>query len=339
MKQLLLSLTLALFSFASFASNKICIGEKVIVVFNENIKKLTVHDKESLELLQSTELEGNTFGEIALSKNGTKIWFQMDGVMYCRDVDNGEILKEIQGANSYKFELSAAQDYLIHFERIEESSLIYVYDLNTAEAISYAKVDFTFFLETIHYDHEKQQLHLLSKTFPSETEKPSKEPVFGLPETAEQIALDFRHDEEESRYYVYDIENKKVLYDKNIAYSPDFSCDFEVINERLYIITQMGTAEVLDDYSLKLTSLVLINMNDYAILESEMVGATNFFLFSHSFETGAYKEWDDDEVNLIIVEADAIAMTETEYYCILEGLLYRFDRSDPSDSNFDMPLD
>ncbi len=339
MKHLLLSIILTLFTFGSFASNKICIGEKVIVVFNESLKKLTVHDKETLEVLQSTELEGNNFGEIALSQDGSKIWFQIDSKMYCRDVETGEILLELQGANLYKFELSAAQDYLIHYERMEESSLIYVYDLNTTKAISYAKVDFTLFLETIHYDHVKQELHLLSQTFPSKTEKPSKEPLFGLPETAEQIELDFRHDGEESRYYVYDITNKKTIYDEIISYSSDFSCDFEVINDRLYIITQMGTSEVLEDYSLKLTSLVIINMSDYAILESEMVGATAYFLFSHSFETGISKKWDDKKVNLILVEADAIAMTETEYYCIEEGVFYRIKRSEPMNIDYEMALD
>ncbi len=339
MKHLLLSIILILFSFGTFASNKICIGEKIIVVFNESLKKLTVHDKETLEVLQSTDLEGSHFGEIALSQDGSKIWFQIDSKMYCRDVETGEILKELQGASLYKFELSAAQDYLIHYERVEESSLIYVYDLNTAKAVSYAKVDFTLFLETIHYDHAKQELHLLSRTFPSKTEKPSKEPLFGLPETAEQIELDFRHDGEESRYYVYDITNKKAIYDEIIPYSSDFSCDFEVINDRLYIITQMGTAEVLEDYSLKLTSLVIINMSDYAILESEMVGATAYFLFSHSFETGIYKKWDDKKANLILVEADAIAMTETEYYCIEEGVFYRIKRSEPMNIDFEMALD
>ena len=339
MKHLLLSITLVLFTFGSFASNKICVGEKVIVVFNESLKKLTVHDKETLEVLQSTELEGYNFGEIALSQDGTKIWFQMDGKMYCRDVETGEILKELQGASMYKFELSAAQDYLIHFERIEQSSLIYVYDLNTAQAISYAKVDFSLFLETIHYDHAKQTLHLLSRTFQSKTEKPSKEPLFGLPETAEQIELDFRHDQEESRYYVYDIANKKVMYDEIITYSPDFSCDFEVINDRLFLITQIGTAEVLEDYSLKITSLVILNMSDYAILETEMVGPTGFFLFSHSFENGAYKELDDNKANKILVEADGIAMTETDYYAINEGIFYRFKRSEPLNVDFEMALD
>lgn len=339
MKHLLLSITLVLLTFGASASNKICIGEKVIVVFNENLKKLTVHDKESLEVLQSTTLEGNHFGEIALSQNGSKIWFQMDGTMYCRDMENGEILKELQGANMYKFELSAAQDYLIHYERTEASSLIYVYDLNTAEAISYAKVDFTLFLETIHYDHQKQELHLLSKTVPSKTEKASKEPNIGFPETVEQIALLFRHDQEESRYYVYDITNKKVVYNEIIPYSPDSSTDFEVINDRLYIIADLGTAEVLEDYSLKLTSLVLINMADYAILESEMVGATSYALFSHSFQTGEYKEWDDRKANKIIVESDAIAITEAEYYCIKEGIFYRIKRSEPMNIDFEMALD
>ncbi|MCJ8288158.1 MAG: hypothetical protein HRT58_02415 [Crocinitomicaceae bacterium] len=339
MKHLLLSITLVLFTFGSFASNKICVGEKVIVVFNESLKKLTVHDRETLEVLQSTELEGYNFGEIALSQNGSKIWFQMDGKMYCRDVETGEILKELQGVNRYKFELSAAQDYLIHYERIEQSSLIYVYDLNTAQAISYAKVDFSLFLETIHYDHAKQTLYLLSRTFPSKTEKPSKEPLFGLPETAEQIELDFRHDQEESRYYVYDIANKKVMYDEVITYSPDFACDFEVINDRLFLITQIGTAEVLDDYSLKITSLVILNMSDYAILESEMVGPTGFFLFSHSFKNGAYKELDDSKANKILVEADGIAMTETDYYAINEGIFYRFKRSEPLNVDFEIALD
>ena len=340
MKQLFLSIILTFFATGSFASNKICIGEKVIVVFNENLKKLTIHDKETLELLQSTQLEGDSFGEIALSSDGTKIWFQMDGKMYCRDMESGEIVKELAGMNSYKFELSSVQDYLIHFETIEHNhSLIYVYDLNTAEAISYAKVEFTRFLETIHYDQKKQEFHLLSRTFPSKTEKPSKEPLFGLPETAEQIALDFRHDEEETQYFVYDIANKKVLYDEIIEYSSDFTCDFEVINDRLFLITQMGTAEVMEDYSLKLTSLVAINMADYTILESEMVGATGFDLFSYSFETGAYKEMDDSEANLILVEADALAMDETDMYAIKEGIFYRFKRAELLNADFEMPLD
>ena len=339
MKQFLLSFALVFFTFGSFASNKICIGEKIIVVFNENLKKLTVHDKQTLEVLQSTNLEGYSFGEIALSSDGTKIWFQIDGTMYCRNLDSGEIVKELQGTNAYKFELSNAQDYLIHFETIEQHSLIYVYDLNTAQPISYAKIEFTNALETIHYNHERQEIHLLSKTFPSKTEKPSKEPLIGLPETAEQIALGFRYDGEESQYFVYDIANKKVIYDQVIEYSSAYSCNFEVIDKKLFIITDIGTAEVLEDYSLKLTSLVIMNLADYSILESELVGATGFGLFSQSFQSGIYTEMNQNEVNLILIEADALAMSETNYYAIKEGVFYRFKRAAPLNVDFEMALD
>lgn len=339
MKHILLSLILAMVSFGSFASNKICVGEKVVVVFNENLKKLTIHDKETLEVLQSSMLEGNSFGEIALSSDETNIWFQIGGMMYCRSIETGEITKEIPGTNAYKFELSAAQDYLIHYETYEDHSLIYVYDLNTAEAVSYAKVDFVNFLETAHYDHEKQQLHLLSRTFESKTEKPAKEPMFGLPESAEEIALHFRQDQKETHYFVYNIANKSVLYDEKIEYSPDFECNFEVIKDELYIITAMGTAKVKEDYSLEITSIILMNLTDYAILDSEFVGATPYFLYTRSFETGEYKEMYDDETNLILIEAAGIAMTETDYYCVNEGVFYRFKRSEPMNADFDMPLD
>lgn len=339
MKHILLPIALAFFTFTSFASNKICVGEKVVVVLNDNLKKLIVHDKESLEVLQSTELEGSFFGEIALSQDGSKIWFQVDATMYCRDLNSGEILKELMGMNSYKFELSAAQDYLIHFETIEDHSLIYVYDLNTAEAISYAKVDFTLFLETIHYNHKKQMLHLLSRTYQSKTEKPSKEPLFGIPETAEQIELAFRHDQKETRYYVYDIADKTVLYNEMIAYSPDYSSDFEGINDRLYLITDLGTVEVMDDHSFKMSSIVNMNRSDYAILGSEMVTATDFFLSTYSFETSEFTELYDKEANEILIQADGIAMTETDYYAFKEGIFYRFKRSEAMNVDFEMALD
>ena len=75
--------------------------------------------------------------------------------------------------------------------------------------------------------------------------------MFGMPETPEEIALAMRQDELESRYYIYDIANKAVIYDENIFYSSSFSVDFEVINDStLYLITQVGTAEVLEDHSL-----------------------------------------------------------------------------------------
>lgn len=339
MKQLLLSIALALFTFTSLASNKICVGENVIVLFNESLKKLTVHDKETMEIIQSTELEGDSFGEIALSQDGSKIWFEMDSKMYCRDLETGEIVREIQASNAYKFELSNAQDYLIHFETIEDYSLIYVYDLNTTEAISYAKVDFTNFLETIHYDHQKQRFHLLSRTMTSATESPSKEPQFGLPETAEQIELHFRHDEKEMRYFVYDIANKTVLLDELIAFSPDYSCDFEVINDKLYLITDLGTAEVLEDHSFKMSSIVNMNRSDYAILGSELVTATDFFLSIYSFETGVFTELYDDEANKVLIEAIGITMTETDYYAFNESVFYRFKRSDPMNADFEMTLD
>ena len=340
MKSILLSIILAFFAFGSFASNKICVGETVIVVFNQNLKKLVVHDRETLEILQSTELEGYSFGEIALSKDETKVWFQMDGKMYCRDMKTGEIAKEIQGSNAYKFELSAAQDYLIHYETIEESTLIYVYDLNTAEAVAYAKVDFTTFVETCHYDHEKQELHLLSRTFVSKTEKRPKEPMFGFPETAEEIALGMRHDEKESRYYIYDIANKAVIYDENIFYSSGFSVDFEVINDTcLYLVTQVGTAEVLDDHSLRITSFVATNLADYAILGNDLVGVNGFVFSSYSFEDGSMKEYYDDEANKILIEADAIAITETDYYAMKDEIFYRFKRSEPLNSDHELSLE
>ncbi len=339
MKSVLLAVFSLLFASQLFASNKICIGEKVIVVLNDNVNKLTVHDKETMEVLQSTSLEGSIFGELALSQDGSKIWFQMDATMYCRDVSTGEIVKELEGANAYTFELSAAQDYLVHFENMEDHALIYVYDLNTAEAISNAKVDFTQFLETIHYDHKKQVLHLLSQTFDSKTEKSSEEPMYGIVESSEEITESMLYDERESRYYVYDIANKKVIYDQNLSYSPDFSSDFEVINDRLTIVTQVGTAQVQDDYSLKVASLAIPNLADYAIDGSNLIGMNGFFLFFYSFEDDSIIQLYDDEVNQILIEADAISITDTDYYTFKEGVFYRFKRSDPMNADFDMPMD
>lgn len=339
MKRTLLLSFLLFITASSFASNKICVGENVVVVFNEDLKKLTVHEKESLEIKQSTELEGSVFGEIALSQNESKIWFEIDGVMYARDLETGEIVKNIQGANVYKFELSAAMDYLIHFEMMENDALVYVYDLNTAEAVSYAKIAFTDFLETIHFDAQKQQLHLLSKRFTSETEKPSKEPVFGLPSSVEEIALDFRNDGLASRYFVYDIANKQELYNEVISYSPDFGCNFEVIDERLFIVTAIGTAEVQEDFSLKLTSLVAMNVVDYAVFGSDLIGITGFNFFSYSVETGTYKEWNDDKANLILIQSKGLAVSETDYYFMMEGVFYRAKRSEPLNIDADMPID
>lgn len=325
----LLLFILSFITFSSLASNKICVGETILVVFNEDLKKLTVHDKESFEIRQSTTLEGTSFGEIALSRDESKIWFPMDGIMYVRDVKTGEIVKEIQGANAYKFELSAAMEYLIHVELMEDHSLIYVYDLNSAEAISFANIPFSDFVETVHFDAEEQQFHLLSKQVKSRTETLSKEPMFGLPETVEQIALDFLHDGMESRYYVYDITNKKELFNQVIPYSPDYSCDFEVIDGRLFVVTALGTAEVMEDFSLRITPLLAMNVSDYAIFGKQLIGVTGSNLFAYSVETEEQDEWYDDEVNELLIQASGLAITETHYYFIKEGVLYRMKRSEP----------
>jgi hypothetical protein len=338
MKHALLSLLLVLISFGSFASNKICIGEKVIVVLNENIKRLTVHDKETMEVLQMTDLEGNSFGEIGLSSDGSKIWFQIDDKMFCREIESGEIIKEItQGWG--KFDLSASMDYLIHYETIEEKSLIYVYDLKSAEAISYAKFDSKLKLETAHYDHKNQLLHILSPRYPSKTEKAPKEPMFGLPQSVEQLELEFLHDKMESHYIVYDIQNKKALYDEWISYSPNHTCNFEMINDELYIVTDMGTAKVKEDFSFELTLIVSVNLTDYDVEGSELVGINGYNMFVHSFESNTHKNLDHFDVNPILVEADGIAITETHYYCIKDGVFYRFKRTTPRDVDFEVPLD
>lgn len=339
MKHLLLSFLLAMFSFGSFASNKICVGEKVIVVLNENIKRLVILKKENLEILQTTDLEGESFGEIGLSSDGANIWYQVDDRMICRVIETGVILLEISGGSGSTFELSAAMDNLIHYENIEEKALVYVYDLNTAEAISYAKIDSKLSLESAHYDQENQRLHILSHTYPSKTEKPSKEPKFGLPESVEQLALEFRHDQEEMHYMVYDIQNKKALYDEWIEYSPDDQCNFEMINDELYIVTDMGTAKVLEDFTFELTLIISLNQIDYDVIESELIGVNGYFMYIHSFKTGTYKKLDDFEANLILIEADGIAATETDFYCIKEGVFYRFKRSTPMNVDMDMALD
>lgn len=339
MKYLLLSILISFGGFSALASNKICVGENIIVVFNENLKKLSIHDKETMEVLQADELEGRSFGEIALSTDGTKLWFQIDDKMYCRDVNTGELLKELHSSGDFKYELSAADDYLIHFETIEQHSLIYVYDLNSTQAVAYAKVDFTESLETIHYDHKRQKLHLLSSTRPTKKETAPKEPTFGLPQSAEQVALEFLHDQEEMRYMVFDITTKKSLFDAFVPYSPDSDCNFEVIGDKLYIITGIGTAEVLEDYSFKLTSLVVTNLSDYDVLNSELVGTNDYFAFSNSFEDNTYKKWDSFDANLLLIEADAIAVTETDYYVIKEGIFYRFKRSEPRNVDFEIAMD
>ena len=339
MKHILLSFLLAMFSFGSFASNKICIGEKVIVILNENIKRLTVHDKETMEIMQVTDLEGDSFGEVALSTDGTKLWFQIDDKMFCRVIETGEIIKEIPKGDQGKFDLSAAMDHLIHYETIENKSLIYVYDLNSTEAVSYAKIDSKLGLESAHYDHEKQLLHVLSHVYPSKNETPSKEPMIGLPESIEQLELEFLHDKEEMHYIVYDIQNKKALYDDWIAYSPNHSCNFEVINDELYIVTDMGTAKVLEDFSFELTTIVCVNLTDYDVGESELIGANGYFMFVNSFKNGSFRKLDSFEANQILIEADGIAVTETEYYCIKDGVFYRFKRSTPRDVDFEIALD
>lgn len=339
MKLILLSFLFALFSFGSFASNKICVGENVIVVLNENVKTLTVHDRASMEVIQMTHLEGDSFGEIGLSRDGSNMWFQIDDKMYCRSIESGEILKELDGGASFKFDLNASMDYLIHYQTTEESTLIYVYDLNTTEAISYAKVDFKLKLETSHYDHEKQLLYLLSETYPTKKESSSKEPQLGLPQSTEQIELEFLHDQEEMRYLVYDIQNKKALFDEWLAYSPDGYCDFELIDGELFLVSGVGTSKVLEDFSFDLTTVVCVNQKDHNIYESELVGVNGYLMYSYSPEKGTYTKYDDFEVNLILLEADAIAMTETEFYCIREGIFYRFRRDNLMGVDYEIALD
>jgi len=339
MKYILLSILSVFFSFGTLASNKICIGENVIVVLNENVKRLTVHDKESMEILHLTDLEGDSFGDVALSSDETKIWFQVDDKMYCHEVESGEIIKAIPGGDSFKFELSAAMDYLIHYETIEKKSLIYVYDLNSAEAIAYAKVDSYYLLGTAHFDSKNQQLHVLSEVYPSKREAHSKEPRIGLPQSAEQIELEFLYDQEEARYIVYDIQNKKTLYDEWINYSPDGNFNFEVINDELYIVSGIGTAKVLDDYSLEMTSLVCDNQVDFDVHESELAGMNGNMLYVQSFEKGTFKKHDDFDANLILLKADGIAITATYFYCIKEGVFYRFKRATPMDVDFEISLD
>lgn len=339
MKHVFLSFLLVMFSFGSFASNKICIGENVIVVLNEKIKRLTVHDKASMEVIQLTDLEGDSFGEVALSSDETKIWFQINDKMFCRVLETGEIIKELPEGNRGTFELSASMNYLIHYQTIDGKSLIYVYDLNSTEAISYAKVDSKLKLESAHYDHENQRLHILSIAYPSKNEKSSKEPVLGLPQSVEQIKLDFLHDQEEMHYIVYDIQNEKALYDEWIAYSPDGDCDFELINNELYIVTDIGTAKVLEDFSLDLTTIVCVNQTDFDVHKSELVGTNGYSMYVQSFDSGTFKKMDSFEANTILVNADGIALTDDEYYCINEGVFYRFKRSTPMDVDYEIALD
>ncbi|MFK7786776.1 MAG: hypothetical protein AB8B56_16775 [Crocinitomicaceae bacterium] len=339
MKQILLSVLLALFSFGSFASNKICVGENIIVVLNEKVKRLTVHDRASMEIIQSTHLEGDSFGEIALSTDGSKIWFQIDDKMYCRAIESGEILKEMPGGDSYTFDFSASMDYLIHYQTIDEKSLIYVYDLNTAEAISYAKVDSKLELETAHYDHNKQLMYVLSETYPTKKESTSKEPQIGGLQSIEQIELEFLHDQEEMRYIVYDIQNKKALHDEWLAYSPDGNCDFELINGELFLVSGIGTAKVLEDFSFKLTNVICVNQKDHNVYASELIGVNGYLMYTYSPEKGTYTKYDDFEANLILLEADGIAITETELYCIREGIFYRFRRDNLMGVDYEIALD
>jgi hypothetical protein len=339
MKYIILSFTISLFAFGSFASNKICIGEKIIVVFNEKVKRLTVHDRASMEIMQMTELEGDSFGEIGLSTDESKIWFMIGDIMYCRDVESGEILKEIQGGDSYKFDMNASMDYLIHYQTIEEKSLIYVYDLSSMEAVSYAKVDSKLELETAHYDHKKQLIYVLSKTYPSKNESSTKEPTLGLPQSVEQIELEFLHDQEEMHYIVYDILNKKALKDEWLAYSPDGNCDFEMIGEELFLVSDVGTAKILEDFSFDLTNIVCVNHKDHNVFESELVGVNRYLMYIYSTEKGTYKTYDSSAADVILLEADGIAMTETELYCIREGIFYRFLRATPMSVDYEVPLD
>lgn len=328
MRTLLLFLLLFI-TLPSLASNKICVGETVLVVFNEELKKLTVHDKETFAILQSNHLEGHSFGEIALSADESKIWFPIDNIMYARDLTSGEIVKEIHGISAYKFEFNAAMDYLIHVELMEDRTVMYAYDLNSTEAIAYANIPLMDLVETVHFDATKQQFHILFKQVQSKTETLSKEPLFGLPETIEQIALDFLHDGMESRYYVYDSAEKKEVFNQVLPYSPDYGCNFEVINERLFVVTALGTAEVMDDFSLKLIPMFTMNVSDYAIINDQIIGSTGSNLFMYSVDTEQQRDLYDDEVNQLLIEASGLAITETHYYFTKEGILYRIKRSEP----------
>ncbi len=339
MKSILLAVFSLLFASQLFASNKLCVGEKYLVVLNTSTKKLTVHEKATLQIIQSTTLEGYSFGELALSSNEGNIWFEMDGIMYCRSVEMGEILSEIMGSNAYKFELDNSSQHLVHIEQSEEQTLVYIYDLNTREAVGSAKFGFKWSLETCHFDPATKELHLLSKKFDSTREKASEETVFGLPETPEEIEAAMRHDQQESHYLVYDFKTKNVVYDQDVFYSSDFETNFELIAGRLFVVTQLGTAEVLGDRSFSITPLVATNLSDYAIFGAQIVGGNGSFFFNYSISDGTFVEHWDDEVNQLLIDATAIAVTETEYYATSESVLYRFQRSSPREVDADVVIE
>jgi hypothetical protein len=328
MKQFLLAFAILITSTTLFAANKISVGEKWVVVANQNAKKITVHDKLTLEIVHTISLESRSLRDMTLSNDESKIWYLVGGTMNCISTSSWETVLEIQGMNLFLFEFNALNKQMVHYEGSSELSHVAIYDLNSTEIIHKADLSFSGFIEAAYFDDSLKQIYLLSKRDKFNSELPlSEEDAVIFPESREDIEKVMKHDGKGSRLLVFDLNTNAATFDDTLYYSPNFSSDIDKIGDRLFLITQVGNCELLKDNSLRTTSFIATNVADYTIHGTSIFGANQFTFFQYNSANETFVEFWDDEVNIIILESTAIDMDKTHCFVLSDNILYRFDQT------------
>ncbi|MFT5779684.1 MAG: hypothetical protein ACI837_002643 [Crocinitomicaceae bacterium] len=339
MKHIVLFWVILLTSTSLLASNQISVGEKFVVVANSKSKKITVHDKATLEIVHTIFIENGRLYEVALSSDESTIWYRSGATMYCISTSTWEPNIEFEGFGVYRFELNNQNKQLIHYENSGESTIVDIFDLNSAVMSDHMEIPFSGFIESIFYNDSTDQLIILTPKFDLKSELPlSEEEAIIFPETKEEVELSMRHDGKGSRLVVFD-KMDNIIHDDTIYYSSNFSTDLDMIGDRLFLITQIGNCEILEDYSLRTTSFIATNVQDYTIHETSIYGSNSFNFFQYNSTDDSYTEFWDDDMNKIIVEANAVEMDETHCFVVYDNILYRFKQDNMREVDWEVSVE
>ncbi len=312
----------ALITSLSFSQTKMTFSSNMFAVLNEEEKVITVHDYDSLNLLARFNVDHGSPREIALCQGDSLLWYHVGGMVYASSTSDFQIRHKFQGIGVYDFNLIPEENVLIHYSvDYDEQGSVKIYDLSTGEEEHSFDVDFNNFMESTYYDRDEQRFYMMCAKQKTRLEEPAESVSF--PENGQDIVETMLHDGFETRFIAYDLSGKKPVkaQDRTLFYSSGFSAELCMLQNRLFVCSQMGLCQMGPDFDPEMYDFMETNVNDFALNDNSFFYSNGFGFGKFSIQTdlkGNHIAFDSDKTNQALFDAQALGFMRDQLFC-LEG--------------------
>lgn len=308
-------------------------------IIYKNDNTLLVLNKSDNKVLYKVEnIYGSSFEKnLFVSKDQSKLWYQNSFDYICVNTSTWKVEKKINGFNVFLFCPTTNREYFVHSQLEDDEFTSSIYDANKGEIIKTVKYNAHSFVDDVIYDSKTGYLYQLSSNYVSSTE--TKQNIKDFPENVDDITNIMKNDGNETELIVYDVRNDKLISKKSNFYSASSSPNLEIINDKVYIITGIGTALIDANFNFKIAPMIYSGLRSYAIVDNGIIGVTFFEMFNMNFSTWESKSL-DVEIHEDILNADAFCSTNgIDIYVLRNNKLSSFSLRNLSipTSSIDVP--